>query len=800
MKVSSFSEVTSSAASSEFLRPASLFGERGRTSAQKDASGTLNATLVAVMLQVISIPILAQNLGPVSSATLTTSNMVRFVIQPPPQTVSDLLVLQSSDSPSGPWWIEPDFQRNLVAGGAYEFLTPHKLFYPQRYYRFSLFTSSASASATLPYIRLIAPNQNVLLGQSVTLLGANFNPAPSGNTVTFALPGQSWTAPVTAASTNFVVATVPTNLLASSTGTGTLYRVTATTSQGTGNGVGCAVLQCTQYCTTAFSLRPSQVYVVQPPGSGKQTLVVGGGVPPYHLVPQSTNDLATAVASLDGPVLTVTAQTNIPLGAVTVAVTDSSSTNFPQQASSYVTILTVPFSPGLGATFHTLLGGSAPGWTMYLTNSESSEGNLQLARVELQLQNLGIDVSALQPGQDIGLLKFFAPDTGSIYGFQQLSVTEVVPGRAKFDVIALAGGGVQTTAQGELIENPPAVVINVMNFPAASLVPQPLADELIFADGIFRLPAGAGQPFALTANLTSVSARDDAYLPQRQTITNSFTTTGLATNAPRIDRLVPIQGEVGRNVQLFGGGFDANLLNNSVTFTGAGGTRVAANLVLQTNDELVVTVPRDAVSGPVELAVAGQISNDFLFFVRFHPETALVFDRLTNTVPAALELWHQQPVDDGETAGEVPLQTVICTLDSGDIVVTNLAVNQQVGTAVLTSFYDGSQTTNFIIYAGQETNALQRYLFREVPDTSSSYTLAWFYYSEGTNGVTLQLGPGDTLFPFYAGGLYDFQFTTPIYRPPANDVAVRIDAVSQQWMSPPATEMHRIVNSIRPVH
>ena len=755
------------------------------------------ASAFALLVQSSLVPVSAQNLGPVTNVTLTASNTVRMVLQPPPAVSSNLLLLQSADSAVGPWWNEPDFLRNTLAGG-YEFLTPHKPFYPQRYYRFSLFTPSALASGTLPYIRFITPNSYVLLGQSVTLLGANFDPAPINNTVTFALPSLSWTATVTQAATNFLVLTVPTNLLASSTGTGTLYRVTVTTSQGTGNGVGCSVLQCTN-CSPAFKLRPSQVYLIQAPGTGKQTLVVGGGVPPYHLVPQSTTDLAMAVATLTGPVLTITARTNVTFGGISVAVTDST-TNFPQQSSAQVTVLTVPFSPGFGATFHTLLGGSAPGVTMNITNASFSDGNLQLARVEMQFQNAGIAVSALQPGQTVGSVKFFDPDAGTPYAFQYFTVTGVSLGRASFDVISLADGGPITGAQGELIENPPTIVINVANVSAGSLVSQLLATELIFADSIFRLPAGAGQSFSITANLTSVSARDDTYLPQRATVTRSFTTTGLAAAAPHIDRLLPVQGEVGRNVQIVGTNFAPNLTDNLVTFAGAGGTRVPAVIVLRTNDEIVVAVPRHAVSGPVELSVAGQTSNDYLFFVRFHPDTLLVFSSITNNIPTSLRLLHQQPVDDGATAGEVPLQSVLCTLSSGHIVVTNLSLNQQVGTAITTSFYDGSQQTNLIIYAGQETNAPQRYLFREVPNLGSPYTFAWFYYSQATNGVTFQLGPGDPLFTFSPGGVYDFQFTTPLYLPPASDIALRVDTESQEWMAPPGNEMHCIANSILPVH
>src|SRR5262249_38895310 len=63
------------------------------------------------------IPAFGQAFGPITGATLTASNTLRLVVQPPPTANPDLLLLQSSDSPLGPWWNEPDFQRNSVVGG-----------------------------------------------------------------------------------------------------------------------------------------------------------------------------------------------------------------------------------------------------------------------------------------------------------------------------------------------------------------------------------------------------------------------------------------------------------------------------------------------------------------------------------------------------------------------------------------------------------------------------------------------------------------------------------------------------------
>jgi hypothetical protein len=137
----------------------------------------------------------------------------------------------------------------------------------------------------------------VRTGLTVTLLGANFAPTPAGNIVHFDLPGQSWTANVTQAATNVLLVTVPTNLPTFGSVTGVLYRVTVTTSVGAGNGVGCKV-----FATTAntFMVRPNTAYITQPPGTGKQIFAVGGGLPPYSLVAQSSNDMNIAVASLTG--------------------------------------------------------------------------------------------------------------------------------------------------------------------------------------------------------------------------------------------------------------------------------------------------------------------------------------------------------------------------------------------------------------------------------------------------------------------------------------------------------------------
>jgi hypothetical protein len=617
---------------------------------------------------------------------------------------------------------------------------------------------------------------------------------PADNTVRFESLSQSWAAAVTQAGTNFIVVMVPTNLPAPSSGTGTLYRVTVTTSQGTGNGVGCNVVKGGEN----FSLRPATAFVKLPPGTGRDTLLVGGGLPPYHLVPQSTNDLKVAVATLTGPVLKVVSTSTVSQWPITVKVEDSHPS--PWQASSRIYVRAVAFAPPFSANFHTLLAGAAPGLTM---TAHSDIGVIQIETIEVQLQNVGLEVGRLVPGQIIGLLKVFYTTTP--YGFQHLTITDVASGRAKFDVVSLADGGMTTVAQGELIESPPTIVIHILNMNAGSLAPTTFDQQLVFADNTFRLPAGVGQRFSVIANFTSVSAREDKYVPMRSSVTNTFTTTGLTAGAPRLDRLLPVHGEVGRNVRMMGAGFGATPTDNAITFAGVDGARVPAEIVSQTNGELVVTVPRDAVSGPVRLTVGGNTGNDFQFYVRFHPETMLIFENITNNLPAAPRLIHQQPIEPyGSEGEEVPIQSIRCTLAGGHMVVTNLTVNQQVGAVTQVTLEDGTQRIFPILYRGQEPQPPGRHLFEVLSSvsTESKYAYARLYYSEAADGSGVLLEVDAGWLGFFAGVMWDYQFTAPIYRPPAgagSEVALRVETISQQWMSVPDSEMRVIVNSTQPV-
>jgi hypothetical protein len=749
---------------------------------------TSQLPLALLAAAVAAVAAVANAQTPIAPAELgapkfeVSGSSITFTVQP--SVSGRRYQLQWSDSMGTGTWQNRGAER-IGDGGALVISAPHDPTLPRQFYKLVLDAKQQ------PFIRFIAPNSNVSRGLAVTLLGQNFAPLPAGNTVHFELVDQTWTAVVTEAAPDHLVVTAPMDLLVPPAGgSAIVYRVTVTTSKGTSNGVGCTVSSTT---FKTFQMRPTQSNILQTPGTGKEWLAVGGGVPPYHLKPLTAFELSRVVATLNGPVLEVSAVPGVSFASITVRVEDSSVP--PVVASSAVTVQLPNFAPEFSATFHTLRAGTAPGLTVTARLS-----SLQLEHFELRLQNAQFDLAGLEPGSVIGLLKQFY--TNTIYGFQHLTVTEVSAERAKFDVISLADGGMTAVAHGELTANPPAIVIHIPNQIAESLMPTTVDEEFVFSDNIVRLPAAAGEKFSITAAFTSVSARADTYLPRHHTVTREFTTTASAAGAPRIDRLLPVHGEVGRIVAVRGTGFDATPANNVVTFAGRKGSRVRAEVLSQTPGEISVSVPRNALSGPVRVETAGQSSNDFQFYVRFHAEAVLFFESFAADTPVGFELIHQQPRDEEATAGEVPIESVNVTLDAGRLALAGLTIGQQVGTVIQTNLYTNREFTYQLIYAGPEAAPSQRFIFA-VPISAGSSTVHSRIFAlddpDGA-GVSLQIESG--FVKFNAGIVWDYKFTSPVYRPPATagtDVAERLEVVSQPWMSIPFSEMRVIKHTTHKV-
>jgi hypothetical protein len=169
-----------------------------------------------------------------------------------------------------------------------------------------------------------------------------------------------------------------------------------------------------------------------------------------------------------------------------------------------------------------------------------------------------------------------------------------------------------------------------------------------------------------------------------------------------------------------------------------------------------------------------------------------------------LRLIHQQPYDRTPYAGEVTIQSVIGTLDAGRLALEGLTLDQQVGTAASYDLTDGRTNTDPIKYKGQETAAPQRHIFEA---GTSSVISARFYFLDDPDGAGIgfqldhtKYGQIDLSGP---GQMWDYQFTIPIYRPPAAagaDVLSTLETVSEQWISPASSEMRVIRSASLHVH
>lgn len=697
----------------------------------------------------------------------------------------DELLLQSADSPAGPWWTVPDQTRNAVADG-YEFVTPFRPWLPRQFYRLGTlrFSSTPDAASNAPRIQRVTPNAAVKPGQSIALMGYNFSPVPSANAVTFSLPNGSWNAVVTAATDRALVLTVPANL----TSPGPfdpelLYRISVTTADGVSNGVGCSVKNA---AVTAFALRPQLAYVLLSPGSGMDTMVVGGGTPPYTLKPQTPAEAARATATLNGNLLNLVAPPGATAGAISVTVNDSSVP--PRSAQALASVVSATFTPFLWTEFHTRLEGSSPGCTMRL----SQFGGLPVETTEVFLQGATVHTAALAPGDIAAVVQV---PTGLDTLHAHIEVTEKESGIARFEVVTMTDGVREVLATGSLNENPAAFVLHTGGLPPGSPLVASQEQEIIFAEGIFRLPAGVGTPFSLIQSMTSVSTSEERYAPLRYTRTESLTTLG--STGPRLESVVPGQAQASAFVKLKGTGMGADSV---VTFASLDDTRVPAAITRvpavikeRTAEGLTVVVPQEAnIGGPVEVTSGGQVSNGFLFTPRFHPGALMQFDTLQAGTPATWHLRWQQ-LHNADTI-EVRIARIVWTLDAGSFDFSGLTLNQDAGTRHVTTKDTSFTNTQDIYYAGPEPGT-GRHVF------GSQFVT--FYLSNAPGGAGVIITAELSTEAWRRSLVWDGHFTTALYQPPpaGSTLNTGMEIISRQWRSfvfPPMTVTKNFSQQVAP--
>ena len=163
-----------------------------------------------------------------------------------------------------------------------------------------------------PFIRIINPVR-ARKGDSFTLVGGGFSPTANQNTVLFFRPDSNLQAAVSSATEDAIVAIVPEDAEFRP------YAVAVMVGGEESNAVGFEI----GGSAPRLDILPSSSNLLLPPGTGKELLAIGGGIPPYKLLPLSEDDLLDATVELKGAVIEVT---GLRPGSIRIDVEDSAET------------------------------------------------------------------------------------------------------------------------------------------------------------------------------------------------------------------------------------------------------------------------------------------------------------------------------------------------------------------------------------------------------------------------------------------------------------------------------------------
>ncbi len=616
-----------------------------------------------------------------------------------------------------------------------------------------------------PRIRYLAPVRG-LAGGKFTLQGTGFAPSTGANRVSFFVPGSEVQATLVSASETTIVGTVPATLSAK------VYGVTVTVNQKTSNAVSYQVTTT----PAGLTIYPSNSVLLLPPGSGKEYLVLGGGTPPYKLRPLAAEYQTAASAELKGNVVEVTGLDSGPNAKdVRIEVEDSAAT--PSVVSSTVRVQRPSFDPGFDISWPTLLAGSSPGFRIRVS---TTTGEMRLRTLRIKLHGLAEDLSTVSEGYVLALAQ-------QEDDYHILEVTSKSSSTAlSYEGIRRTDTSIETIAEGEIQTLPsgwPVITLRDYPAPVAEAVNRSGSNyQILCRDQLFRLPTAANQDFTVTAAFTSVTVLEGKELPMVKTVTKTFRTTGLASGAPAITRLVPTQAEIGRPVEVIGSGFDPVAANNHVTFTTADGKTVEARLVSTSAGKLVAYVPQSASTGPVRVTVGASQSNEYVFTVLFRPFATVFFESLTANTLQSPQLLLGQPYDVAEF-GSLKL-----VLDRGRLDVSQLVKGQQAGSVDL---YSGVGSQLVLVFGGQEPDGLHRHFFemKETLQDTDVIAKVYVFDNAGGEGVTLEGALEESL--DVSGGSCQVNFQKPFYKTPAagTTVGITMTVRSAPWCFLPGTEL-----------
>ena len=616
-----------------------------------------------------------------------------------------------------------------------------------------------------PSIRNIVPSASPP-GGTFTLLGRGFSPVSSQNTVVLLSLNRTVEAQVTAASSHLIFGRIPEDVELRVFGV--LVRVNGLES----NDVAFKV----KAGQPELEVKPSTATVLLPPGTGKGTIVIGGGTPPYVLGPL-TWELDFLQPRLKGNIIDIT---GLAFRDVRLDVTDSSQP--PQTVPAFVSVLEPRFFPTLTIIPHTLLAGTSPGYTIILRHGTD---DMIPSRTEVTFGEHEVNLSRLTAGSTLGLGAVLL--SGSLpQDFEAFFVTDdSSPDQVLFEASSNRNLTSGTIGMGSLQRTPPVLTLeSTPEPPPESVVSRSLVQEILLDHGIFQLPQATDEPFEITVNLRSVTTQEGEDLPLTIILTSFLTTVGLPPGAPRIERLQPSLGSAGQLVHIQGSGFDPDPAGNRVSFEGTDGERVQVAVQSATTNELQVRVPVEAVTGPLHVEVDGLASNDYQFFARFRPDAAVMFTEFEAGEPTAPVLFLRQflsPRLARRLNQDLSFDSMGVFLNEGKIKTDTLESGQTVGCAAVVSDSDGNQTDYFLVYGGQETEGEQRHVFelRLNPASTVPNGTLWMWQEE--EGIRFELVLD---FIFLGGSSMTIQVDESIYVPPSaagTTVETRVEVRSVPW-------------------
>jgi RHS repeat-associated protein len=175
---------------------------------------------------------------------------------------------------------------------------------------------------------------------------------------------------------------------------------------------------------------------------------------------------------------------------------------------------------------------------------------------------------------------------------------------------------------------------------------------------------------------------------------------------PIVDSLSPAEGILGSTMTIIGERFDgASLANNTVNFTGAGGTQVAATVTAATQTQITVTVPTAAVTGPVSVTTAGGTGTSATNFEIALPPVITGFSPASGSVGTPVVITGQNFISltNGTTVtfvgsgSAIPALITSLTATSISVLVPNGAMT---GLITVTTFASAQSATPFMVSPG----------------------------------------------------------------------------------------------------